>query len=182
MQERRAERGGLSKVLTQPQSSGLDDLASGWLTSLPEVFKATQTCLCWEGEALGSSWFCQTLTVGFISPGSLGDSLVGSAPSPPPSWKVFWGLSQGISQKLVGSRILGFRGFSGYLIKSVSGLQELIVGVGARVPLVQAVPWDATQKRNLGDVLGSVPHFVVQIARRLGCEGLKGEFSATTDF
>lgn len=75
----------------------------------------------------------------------------------------------------------GGGGVSGYLIKSVSGLQELIVGVGARVPLVQTVPSDATQKRNLGDVLGSVPHFVVQIARRLGCEGLKGEFSATTD-
>ena len=36
-------------------------------------------------------------------------------------------------------------------------------------------------KSNLGDVLDSVPHFVVQIARRLGCEGLKGKFSATTD-
>ena len=76
---------GLSKVLTQPQSSGWEDLAFGWLTSFPEVFKATQTCLCWEREGLGSNWFCQTLTVGFISPGSLGDSLVGSAPSPPPS-------------------------------------------------------------------------------------------------
>ena len=53
------------------------------------------------------------------------------------------------------------------------------MGVGARVPLVQTVSWDATQKRNLGDVLDSAPHFVVQIARRLGCEGLKGEFSAT---
>ena len=61
----------------------------------------------------------------------------------------------------------------------MSGLQELTVGVGARVPLVQTVSWDATQKRNLGDVLDSAPHFVVQIARRLGCEGLKGEFSAT---
>ena len=34
---------GLSKVLTQPQSSGWEDLAFGWLTSFPEVFKATQT-------------------------------------------------------------------------------------------------------------------------------------------
>ena len=76
----------------------------------------------------------------------------------------------------------GFWDFWGSLgtYKSVSGLQELTVGVGAREPLVQTVSWDATQKRNLGDVLDSVPHFVVQIARRLGCEGLKGEFSATT--
>lgn len=32
-------------------------------------------------------------------------------------------------------------------------------------------PTGCHPKRNLGDVLDSVPHFVVQIARRLGCEG-----------
>lgn len=82
--------------------------------------------------------------------------------------------------KVGGQQDSGTSGGLWVLIKSVSGLQELTVGVGARVPLVQTVSWDATQKRNLGDVLDSVPHFVVQIARRLGCEGLKGEFSATT--
>lgn len=75
-------------------------MASGWLTSLPEVFKATQTCLLLSVGGAGPTGSARLTELSFIIRKS--DSLVGSAPSPPPSWKVFWRLSQGPFPKVGG--------------------------------------------------------------------------------